>query len=260
MSREFYPSHAWVHVESSGLLNPTIAAMLWGFELEYDIKYDLFPTLANPNILDFDFDKSILLGGVHQLKSLICHQKEYCNRLFSLEPVDYPDSLRPFFGRSITRGKRSDIDFEQGSLHAPLFVKAVEHKRFADVFESIEDMKNLPDDMEFWFCSFMRFVSEYRCYVLNGEIQAMRHYRGNWSIFPDATEIAQMVRAYEASGEALSAYSLDVGINEQGKTRLVEVNDALCLGNYGISPKLACEMFLARWRDVFVERERKEER
>lgn len=50
-------------------------------------------------------------------------------------------------------------------------------------------------------------------------------------------------------GTALLA-NKDFGVDDFGRTLLIEVNDGYALGNYGLSPKQYAEMTMNRWKEI----------
>ena len=74
-------------------------------------------------------------------------------------------------------------------------------------------------------------VSEYRVYVIRGEIKAVSFYKGNPLAFPDTAFIKKTVRAYSRTANPLASYSFDVMITEKG-TALIEMHSFLSLGLY----------------------------
>lgn len=98
-----------------------------------------------------------------------------------------------------------------------------------------------------WESSLVQFLAEFRVYVLKEKIQGVFFYNGDPLLQPCVKTIQEMVSLYK---EAPRAYSLDVGICD-GKTLLVEVNDSIALGNYGISPKIQALMLWERWKEIF---------
>ena len=49
------------------------------------------------------------------------------------------------------------------------------------------------------------------------------------------------------------SYSLDVGVDDQGDTLLVEVNDCYALGNYGLDATTYTNMLYDRWKEIVGE-------
>lgn len=164
------------------------------------------------------------------------------------EPIDYPDELRHFLGRDVRRSTLGDIrrSVEQ------VFIKPVEEKLFTGfVWRSAMGdqirVASLPDEAEIWISDRMEFVSEYRCFVQDGDVVGVRHYKGDWSVAPERKVVEQAVSAFRSGPRA---YSLDFGITPFGQTRLVEVNDFYALGCYGLPSVLYANAIEARWEEL----------
>lgn len=109
-------------------------------------------------------------------------------------------------------------------------------------------LKAIPGDRQVYVTRPLKILAEYRCYVLRREVLALSFYKGNWAVFPDPAVIGAMVRQFE---ECPVAYGLDVGVLDDGKTVLIEVNDFCCLGNYGIRPTPYAAAIAARWEQLW---------
>lgn len=64
---------------------------------------------------------------------------------------------------------------------------------------------------------------------------------------PDTGTVRAAVAAY---AEAPVAYSLDFGVTADGRTLLVEANDAFALGAYGLEPVVYARMLEDRWLEL----------
>lgn len=164
------------------------------------------------------------------------------------EPLDYPPELESYLGRSVRRGVLGDVR----RLTTPIFVKPVEGKIFTGLLWDASQASRRAivacgDDVEVWVSEPMEFVSEYRCFVLDGVILDARRYRGDWSKAPDRGIVESAVEAYKSSPRA---YALDFGVTSTGETRLVETNDAYALGQYGLQSVLYARMIDARWEEL----------
>jgi len=164
--------------------------------------------------------------------------------------IDYPDELRPWMGREVWRstlGKiRRTVD--------PVFFKPVEEKLFTGFVWRSPDgdrmrVATLRDDVDVWVSECVDFVSEYRCFVNGGKIVGCRLYDGDWSRAPDRKVVESAVAAYRSSPQA---YSIDFGVTSDGRTLLVEVNDAYALGAYGLPSVLYANMVEARWSELML--------
>src|SRR6185436_17513354 len=101
-------------------------------------------------------------------------------------------------------------------------------------------------DTPVFFSTPVNFVSEYRCYVLEGEIQGVKFYKGDWSKAPARDVLEAAVKAYRP----YRAYSIDFGVLDTGSTVVVEVNDAFALGCYGLHHHQYAKMIEARWEEL----------
>lgn len=94
----------------------------------------------------------------------------------------------------------------------------------------------------------VNFQAEYRVYVRGGEILNICFYKGDPLIQPDISAVAAMV---SATADYAAAYGLDVGILDDGRTALVELNDFCCLGNYGLKAVEYAQCIAERWPEVW---------
>ena len=97
----------------------------------------------------------------------------------------------------------------------------------------------------------VRFRSEYRCFVANGDLLGVRHYKGDPLVFPDPFVVRRILSAH---ANAPSGYALDVGVTEDGQTCVVEINDGYASGAYGLPPTLYARVIEARWEDLYRRR------
>lgn len=163
-----------------------------------------------------------------------------------------PASLADFAGRKTWRGPLIDARraVERGEA---VFVKPVptQYKLFTGqpmrCFSDLLPTAHVPDDTIVDCAELTPFVSEYRVFVLDGRIIGMRHYKGDPLTFPEAEDIRAAVAAYR---DAPAAYALDVGVAEDGRTLLVEVNDGYAIGAYGLSPDRYAALIDARWAEL----------
>jgi hypothetical protein len=112
-----------------------------------------------------------------------------------------------------------------------------------------------PPDEEVWLSQAIHFVSEYRCYVLKGEILGVHFYKGDWSKAPSRKAVEGAVRAWESQPVA---WTLDVGVTPEGETLLVEVNDGYSFGNYGMMSTKYAQMMEAWWETAVPARNHRE--
>lgn len=163
--------------------------------------------------------------------------------------LDYPDALEPFLGRRVWKTTAKEA---LDRTEEKLFVKSVQQKlltgfAFTGKFKDKIRMAGIPDTEPVWLSDAVNFVSEYRCFVLRGEILDARLYKGDWGVATDRKVVEAAVAAWPA---APKAYTLDMGVTDDGHTLLVEVNDGFAMGSYGLLPNYYAQMLEARWEEM----------
>ncbi len=191
----------------------------------------------------------------------------------------YPDELMPYMRRKVERKRWKDA--RQEALEGHMFIKPVIQKQFTGavlntLLDTIRTGK-VDEEHEVYVCETVDFLSEWRVYVHEHEIVGVKHYygkdEGGFQIAPHLSGLKEMVKAYKPS--APIAYGLDVGmifkptftqqqideLVEAGEClchlgggnyvpALVEINDGICLGNYGLDPIHYAEMIASRWLEL----------
>lgn len=168
--------------------------------------------------------------------------------------LDYPEELKDFLGRKIWASTLFTITNNPDAWH--VFIKPIkEARRFTGtVLNETKDLiklGGLVDDIEVWCSTTVNFLSEWRAYVTDGEILGLYPYKGNWRIFPNPDVIDEAVKAYKS---APRGYVIDFGVDDHGRTLLVEVNDGYGLTNYGLAPDKYARLLLARWEELVADK------
>jgi hypothetical protein len=176
----------------------------------------------------------------------------------ALPPPDLhpaPPVLLPLFARSI----RATTLGEVRAMTMPVFVKPLsQHKAFTGhvrrgELDDLHRTSHLPDDFDVLVSDVVRFVSEWRCFVVNGRCVGARPYAGD--VLPSAPDWSVLRRAIETLGDAAPAgYSIDLGVLDDGATSIVELNDGYALGSYGLAPIPYAELLEARWKELVAPR------
>jgi len=165
-----------------------------------------------------------------------------------------PEVLRHFFGRKMwvtTMGeirKLMDEDthvfIKPKSAHKA-FTGHVTSGKIADLIQTA----SFPDDFEVAASEVVNFVSEYRLLVHQHEIKGVRHYKGDFRVYPDLRVADKMIAAWKNNGAPVG-YSLDLGVTESGETLPVELNDAFALGGYGQNAISYANLVIDRWEEI----------
>jgi hypothetical protein len=169
------------------------------------------------------------------------------------ENIDIPDCLNKYTHRRVWKTTLGAIRRRK----TPVFIKpATIQKAFrGHVYENGSFLltKNLPDKFEVLASEVVFFDTEWRVYVLKGEIQGVFGYEGcGFGVRSPATKVLQqMISDFK---DAPVAYAMDVGKLVRPKEKpvlsLIEINDGFSLGNYGLSHIKYAKMVEARWKEM----------
>ena len=114
--------------------------------------------------------------------------------------------------------------------------------------DDFEPTIHLPAHTQLQCSEIVEFISEWRYFVHRQQIVGLGFYAGDVFRHPDSTVVRGAIDLYEA--EAPVAYGMDFGVTTDGRTLLVEVNDAFALGCYGLGAVEYAGMLEARWLEV----------
>lgn len=162
----------------------------------------------------------------------------------------YPKVLHRFLGRRLWASTIDRIASMPESW--PVFVKPRDDsKKFTGVLvRGTGDLVGCGDpayDTPVWCSESVNFLCEWRCFVRYGNILDVRPYRGNWRSHFDSRVIEESVESWQDKPRGCA---LDFGVDDQGRTLLVEVNDGFALGAYGLPPLLYARLLSARWTEL----------
>lgn len=201
------------------------------------------------NIIFFEDIEEVPASRNNILVAYMEDTNKYLERL-GIEPkkaLNIPKEIEKYAGREIRYMTMSE--FKQDS-QLPVFVKpARRSKEFqAGVLTKQESketfFKDHPDDTPVLVSEVVDFVSEYRGYVIDGVLKGIKHYMGDFRIFPDMGVVDRAIAEYTSQP---AGYSIDFGITNDGRTLLVECNDGWSLGNYGLNDVTYSTLLAKRW-------------
>jgi len=166
-------------------------------------------------------------------------------------PLDIPKELYPFARRNIQIGTVKHF-VENGEF--PMFVKPTKAKMFTGmVVSSSEELDMLSamaiedEELEIMTSNPVKFVSEFRVFVIEGEIYDCRRYSGDYTKLPNLEFIDRAVKGYESQP---IAFGIDFGVTDKGETMLIEANDGYSLGTYGFENIHYFRMTCLRWNEL----------
>lgn len=208
---------------------------------------EVVPFYTTEEIVGLKFDETTVLHGF--LNDTWKALEQYGIEKPTLP--DYPEALSSFYHRKISESTLGEV-MEKGE---PVFIKPLDHKLFTGfVWSPATAIKaaHISKQEPVFTSEVLDFVSEYRCFILDGEILGVKHYYGDWSVAPDSKVVNACVLSMRYDRGYRTAYSIDFGITADGVTAVVECNDATSLGSYGLHPVYYARMIVARWLEIIL--------
>lgn len=162
-----------------------------------------------------------------------------------IKPLNVPEELFPFAKRQIENVYLNEdirqllyerIETEKNDI----FIKSNDKikSKFNSFYNKstvILDASKLPDG-NYQISQYIDIVSEYRCFVYNDKLVGIQYYSGEFDVFPKSETIYEMLKIFKydyGNGTAPQAYTLDVGINDNGDTIPIECHEFFSCGLYG---------------------------
>lgn len=211
------------------------------------------------NIISFDGDDmENTLCNKHITKNDICiGSVQATSKFFECIGIDvpsylgYPEQLEKYLGRNISMLYFNQLE----ATDMPYFVKpAIDVKLFTgDVVSSEKHLEylvqfdNCKPDTLVYKSELIDFVTEYRVFVSHGKIYGMKHYKGDFLKFIDTSIVNEMVKDFT---DCPSAFTLDVGLTDDGRTLLIEVNDMWAIGSYGLDGRDYALLCARRMKEI----------
>lgn len=236
--------NAYIGLETKNPCNKEFAA--YGlFQLGCYVQHISYKDVPNIEFTNED----IFYGNVGFISTVV---KKYG---YPEKPLGHvPDEMMPFAGRTVElvtisqakeRAKTEKVFIKPVPENSKQFTGFVMNNSSLDGLYLVDYLR---DDKELVLLSpEVNIVSEWRCFVHKGEIIDAKHYHGNYRIVPDYTIGDKCVNAWKDSP---IAYSCDLGITDKGETIVIECNDVMCLGLYGLWPTKAGRMIMDRWEEI----------
>jgi len=204
------------------------------------------------NIKLFEDIEEVPISRYNIIVGFIEETSKYFKKLGIETPLslNIPSEIRHYAGRKISETTMGE--FRKDNTY-PIFAKpnGLAKEFVAGVIKKTEDkilfLKDVPDESPVLLSEVVSFTSEWRGYVINGELQTIKHYLGDFRIFPDTKIIESAIKDYKS---APIGYSIDFGITNDGKTLLIECNDGWSLGNYGLDSSTYSKLLAKRWLQI----------
>ena len=228
---------AYIHAFHGRPWNTECQAAYEGFQ-KLGVETVLFSTNEE---FDTRHPEDVVVGGI----AIVWHALN--QRGIIPEHYDYPQELTEFCGRKIKQMKLKNIRDEK----LPVFIKSVEDKAAPGIvinsWTDLEEYKWLDPEFDIYCSECVHFVSEWRCFMIYGQLADIRFYYGDESVKCDQSIIYAAIRAYP---KMPAGCALDFGVTDDGRTLLIEMNDGYSLGIYGLDPTLYARLLTARWAEL----------
>lgn len=187
-----------------------------------------------------DIENCIPVGAVEFV--LLYLKKHY--GIEGVKPINIPPELM-----NLTFLKRhvEIVDTEKSPVlikDKPLFIKDNNKiKGFADIITDGSRLKG-----EYLVSEVIDIDSEWRAFVYRSRLVGLQNYSGDFTLFPDVTLINDMIQIYS---QCPPAYTLDVGINKEKGTFLIEVHNFFSCGLYGFHDhRILPQMFIQSFQSL----------
>lgn len=216
-------------------------------EIQFDFQWELIQAIKGTNwfrneiiyeyvLSDIDIPNCIPIGSVEFVSN---YMKKYYDK--EIIPLNIPDVLMKdkYLKRDCKILNKVDINITN-----PTFIKSINTiKGLTDIIN-----KNIEYKEDQYFVSeVINIDSEWRSFIYNRELVGLQNYSGDFTLFPDVKLIKEMIRDYKNSP---LAYTLDVGINNDDGTFIIELHNFTSCGLYGWSNhKLLPSMFTNWFRE-----------
>lgn len=147
-----------------------------------------------------------------------------------LQPNTYPDCLRDYYHRRLSVSRK----YRLNEIKLPVFIKPYNTaKKFTGfVVKDLEDYRlnwvNKNDDL--YFSEVVNFVSESRFYAYHPRSIEVAHYAGNPDVCFANQEVIDIIE--KCCNTLGYPQVIDIGITEEGKVCVVEVNEPYSFGLY----------------------------
>lgn len=225
---------------------------MYGFR---ELGAEIIPYHTIDEIYDKVSEEDIVLDYIDQCKTIF--------KKFGKEPHidDYPKNFERFLGRKVWIDTIDSISSHEEKWSAGYFVKPTSNKAFTGkVISSINDLigcGSCHENYEVLVSEPLNIKAEWRCFIMYDEIIDVRPYgmlidpeRKSHFYHYDEKILQDMLNEFKNIENRPSACSMDICVTEDGRTLLMEFNDAYSLGYYGLAPILYAKLISARWSQI----------
>ena len=197
-------------------------------------------TLKNKSEFEQKFENAIPIGsiefvstwlkifkGIEQENAIeippILRTDEFLKRKYSIRKANEIPKSGKYFIKDATQLKVFSYD---GNLEYFLFDEIFDPPK-----NELDTTLKLNPNHLYQVSEVVKILSEYRVYIISGEIVSIEFYNGNPTIFPDIELIKKANNLYSTQYDYPKSYSLDVMVTPKG-TAITEIHNFTSLGLY----------------------------
>lgn len=212
------------------------------FNIDEDKDGDIKKSIKNKNDFPSEYENAIPIGNIPFINAWL----EIFKGIKNQNPIEIPPILRT---DEFLKRKYSIVKKENIPTSGYYFIKDASELK---VFSYNGNLEYLFSDETIWdskkdtFLDFslqldkshyyqvsevVNILSEYRVYIINGEIENIQNYNGDPTLFPDINLIRKANLLYSTQKDYPKSYSLDIMITPKG-TSIIEIHNFTSLGLY----------------------------
>lgn len=161
-----------------------------------------------------------------------------------MNPIEVPKELR--IPSLMLRNYHVLHVDDSKELHGKFFIKSATRLKAVSILDDIDKVRDILKPDICVFSEQVDFLAEYRVFVYRDKIIGIQFYDGNPLIMPTPEQIKkiqEMVVRYSVNKNRPKAYTLDVGITEQGICP-IEVHPWCSIGLYGLTGSFLPEAYI----------------
>ncbi len=237
--------------------NINFANAMYGFR---ELGAEIIPYHTIDEIYDNVDREDIVLDYIDQCNEIF--------KKFGVEPhiPDYPDNMKSFLGRKVWRDTIDSIASNEEKWSAGYFVKPIKDKAFTGkIIASITDLVgcgNSAENYEVLVSEPLNILAEWRGFITYDKLVDLRPYgmlldrtRQSYLYHYDENIVKKMMEIFCEWENRPAACSMDICFTKDGRTLLVEFNDAYSLGSYGFPSIAYAKLISARWAQLLCRKD-----
>lgn len=231
-------------------------------ELEFDFQFFLRNAISFQNWKNGKEEHSIIYPNFDNLQDIqhipigsVEFVDNFLNYHFNItpKPIQIPNALfEDYFLK-----RKCDI-VNKNNIPIGYFYKGLDrYKDVTGIYEGLDRYKDVNEgegeDKKYFISEVFHIDSEYRVFVHKNKMVGLKHYVGDYTLFPDIEFILKAITSYRDMGNPPVAYTLDIAINrETGNHYLLEIHDFYSVGLYGFQEYNKIPQMFSQWYFEFL--------